>query len=212
MKRGRVLSDSYLFDDALLKVCQEAGLLTPDDKRTISPHRFRHTLATQLANRGARLHTIMKILGHESVSMTIVYAYISDTEVQKDYDAVLGPGAVIAGPSAEALRSGSLSDADIHWLKTNFYKTAMELGHCLRLPQEGPCECDLYLNCAKFVTTREYAPRLRSRRKMELTLIEDAAEHGWQREVERHQCTIQRIEQLLADLGEPIEEPDRREA
>ena len=107
----------------------------------------------------------MKILGHDSVNMTIVYAYISDVEVRKDYDAVLGPGAAIAGPSAELLRSGNLSEADVHWLKTNFFKTELELGHCLRLPQEGPCECDLYLNCAKFVTTREYAPRLRHRRR-----------------------------------------------
>jgi site-specific recombinase XerD len=208
MKRGRVLSDRYLFDDALDKVCEDAGLLTPDDKRTISPHRFRHTLGTQLADRGARLHTIMKILGHDSVNMTIVYACISDAEVRKDYDALLGPGAAIAGPSAELLRSGKLSDADVHWLKTNFFKTELELGHCLRLPQEGPCECDLYLNCAKFVTTPEYAPRLRHRRKRELELIEDAISHGWQREVERHHCTVKRIEQLLLDLGEAIDGPE----
>jgi len=82
------------------------------------------------------------------------------------------------------------------------------LGHCLRLPQEGPCECDLYLTCAKFVTTREYAPRLRRRRKQELALIEDALAHGWQREVERHQCTARRIEQLLTDLREPVDGPE----
>ena len=34
---------------------------------------------------------------------------------------------------------------------------------CLRLPAEGPCECDLYLTCAKFLTTPEYVPRLRAR-------------------------------------------------
>jgi hypothetical protein len=75
----------------------------------------------------------------------------------------------------------------------------------LRLPQEGPCECDLYLTCAKFVTSPEYVPRLRHRRRVELELIGDAAAHGWQREVERHQCTMRRLEQLLTDLGEPIE-------
>ena len=49
-------------------------------------------------------------------------------------------------------------------MKANFFRTELELGHCLRLPEEGPCECDLYLTCAKFVTTPEYAPRLRERR------------------------------------------------
>jgi hypothetical protein len=41
----------------------------------------------------------------------------------------------------------------VDWLKSNFLKTELEPGRCLRLPAEGPCECDLYLTCAKFVTT-----------------------------------------------------------
>jgi hypothetical protein len=49
--------------------------------------------------------------------------------------------------------AGQLGQDALDWFKTNFYKTELELGHCLRLPQEGPCECDLYLTCAKFVTT-----------------------------------------------------------
>ncbi len=152
------------------------------------------------------MHTIMSVLGHVSASMSMVYARISDREILKDYQAVLGPGVVIAGPLAETLRSRDLPTSDVEWLKRNFFKTELELGHCLRLPQEGPCECDLYLSCAKFVTTKEYAPRLRARRLKELDLIEDAISNGWEREVERHRCTARRIEQLLADLGEPLEE------
>jgi hypothetical protein len=34
---------------------------------------------------------------------------------------------------------------------------------CPHLPQGDPCERDLYLSCAKFVTTPEYAPQLRER-------------------------------------------------
>ncbi len=208
MRRGQMLSVAYLFDDALQEICTAAGLLTPDGKPTVTAHRFRHTVGTQLANRGAKLHTIMKVLGHQSMQMAVVYAQISDQEVLKDYQAVLGPGATIAGPAAEALRSGELSASAIDWLKTNYLKTELELGRCLRLPQEGPCECDLYLTCAKFVTTPEYTPRLRRRRRIERELIEDAIAHGWQREVERHQCTVRRIEQLLTDLGESIEGPE----
>lgn len=94
----------------------------------------------------------------------------------------------------------------IDWLKCNFFKTELELGHCLRLPAEGPCECDLYLSCAKFVTTPAYAPRLRERHQVELALAKDAEQRRWPREVERHRATAVRIEQLLTDLGEPLEE------
>ncbi len=202
---GRVFSIYYLFERSLQKVCKAAGLVNGQGKHTITAHRLRHTVGTQLAERGAKLHTIMSVLGHSSVSMTLVYAQISDREVLKDYQTVLGPGATIAGPYAETLRSGTLPASAVDWLKSNFIKTELELGHCLRLPQEGPCECDLYLTCAKFVTTPEYAPRLRHRRKREQELVQDAMVHGWQREIERHQCTIKRIEQLLADLAEPLD-------
>ncbi len=85
--------------------------------------------------------------------MSLVYARISDRAVLEDYRKVLGPGAAIAGPLAATLRAGKLPDAEVEWLKANFFKTELELGRCLRLPQEGPCECDLYLACPKFVTT-----------------------------------------------------------
>ena len=208
VRHGKFLSVEYLFQWALQAACAQVGLVDAKGKATITAHRFRHTVGKQLAEKGAKLHTIMTVLGHESPQMTMVYAQISDPVVRQDYQAVLGPGATIAGPSAEALRAGTLSHTDLQWLQDNFFKTELELGRCLRLPQEGPCECELYLTCAKFVTTPAYAPRLRRRRRIEQELVEDAAAHRWQREVERHQCTIRRLEQLLTDLGESIEGPE----
>jgi integrase len=206
VRQGRLLSVHYLFEASLAQACRAAGLTTPAGAPLITAHQFRHTVATELAEGGARLHTIMKMLGHTSTEMTLVYAHISDRAMAEDYAKVLGPGMAVAGPIAEQLRSGTLPEASVEWLKANFLKTELELGHCLRLPEEGPCECDLYLSCAKFVTTREYAPRLRARHAREQELMADAQAQGWPREVERHACVAQRIEQLLAELGEPLSE------
>ena len=148
----------------------------------------------------------MSVLGHQSPHMSMVYARISDAEVLRDYQSVLGPGASIAGPGAEAVRAGTLSNSAVEWLKFNFLKTELELGHCLRLPSEGPCECDLYLSCPKFVTTPAYAPRLRERYQIEQRLAEDARQKKWPKEVERHCNTAKRIQQLLTDLKEPLAE------
>lgn len=209
MDHGKLLSLYYLFNTPIQQACIEVGLVVPGGKKggpgvrgTISAHRFRHTVGTQLAERGAKLHTIMKVLGHSSVSMALIYAQISDQEVLRDYKSVLAPGAVIAGPAALDLKSGVLPDDAVHWLKTNFFKTELELGHCLRLPAEGPCECDLYLSCAKFVTTPEYVPRLQARLDVEQQLVHDADERGWTREVERHTSIAGRLRGLLNDLGE----------
>lgn len=204
VKAGRLCSNAYLFDEPLARITVALGIEERGAGLAITAHRFRHTVGTELAEGGARLHTIMKMLGHTSTGMTLVYAHISDQALKADYAKVLGPGAVVAGGLADALRRGSMSPLSVDWLKKNFFRTELELGHCLRLPEEGPCECDLYLSCAKFVTTPEYAPRLRERRTRELELIDDARSAGWAREVERHECTVRRIDQLLADLGEPV--------
>ena len=88
------------------------------------------------------------------------------------------------------------------WLQTNFLKTELELGHCLRAPTEGPFECDLVLTCSKFPTTSDYAPRLRDRIIVDQQLVDDATTRGWDREIERHTATKNRIEALLTQLGD----------
>jgi integrase len=201
LNNGRLADVEYLFAIPLGRICDELGILTADGKPAIHPHRFRHTLGTQLAEKGARTQTIMKILGHLSAGMSMTYSQISDPVVLADYQAVLQPGATIAGPLANTLRRGELDQTALDWLQTNFYKTELELGRCLRLPQEGPCECDIYLTCPKFVTTPQYIPRLQERLRTEEQLIADATERGWAREVERHRCTADRIRGLLDELG-----------
>ena len=209
-RRGVKISPDYLFQHPLKAICERIGLVDARGRAKISAHRFRHTVGTQLAERGAKLHTIMSVLGHQSPHMSMVYAQISDAEVLRDYQSVLSPGASLAGPGAEAIRAGRLTETAVHWLKSNFIKTELELGHCLRLPSEGPCECDLYLSCTKFVTTPAYAGRLRERHRLELNLAKDAKQRAWPREVERH-CTIaRRIEQLLSELGEPLKTKSKK--
>ncbi|PVA69081.1 integrase [Mycobacteroides abscessus] len=203
LQHGRLACSDYLFMGGLEIACEKAGLLTPDGKRTVHPHRFRHTLGTELGEKGAKLQTIMKVLGHRSAGMSMTYVSLSDPVVLADYSSVLKPGVLIAGPQADAIRNGTLSQEAIDWLKTNFYKTELELGRCLRLPQEGPCECDLYLTCSKFITTPAYTGRLRHRLSVEQRLIDDANERGWEREAQRHSQIQARICDLLAELGHP---------
>jgi site-specific recombinase XerD len=66
-ERGRPLSTARV-DAAVAKVARAAGL------QDVSPHRLRHTLATQAINRGMSLEAIAALLGHRSLSMTLVYA------------------------------------------------------------------------------------------------------------------------------------------
>jgi len=153
LRNGRLAHPDYLFAASLRQVCETLGILSVAGKPAIHAHRFRHTLGTQLAEKGARTQTIMKILGHKSPGMSMTYAHISDPTVLADYQAVLQPGAIIAGPIAETLRAGRLDQDALDWLRTNFYKTELELGRCLRLPPEGPA------NATSTATAPSSSPR-----------------------------------------------------
>ena len=113
----------------------------------------------------------MAVLGHRTPNMSIIYASLSDPTVKQQYqdalDRRLGPEVTLAGPAADAPREHRLDPEAVSWLQTNFLKTELELGHCLRSPAEGPGECDLVLTCSKFLTTSDYAPRLHARLAVE---------------------------------------------
>jgi integrase/recombinase XerC len=51
----------------------------------VSPHRLRHTFATQLLNVGCRVTSIQKLLGHTSLNTTMTYARAFDQTVMLDY-------------------------------------------------------------------------------------------------------------------------------
>ena len=209
-RRGRLLCAAFLFDLPLKAACVTAGLVDGRGRPTVSAHRFRHTVGTQLAEGGARLQTIMAVLGHRTAHQSLVYARLSDPVVRQQYEAALARqlgDMALAGPAVDALREHRLDPEAVSWLETHFLKTELELGHCLRLPQEGPCECDLVLTCPKFLTTSAYAPRLRARLAVEQQLVDDAAARGWPREVERHAATRRRLEALLAQLAGGAEHP-----
>lgn len=51
-----------------------------------TPHRFRHTYATDLLSRGVRLEVIQRLLNHTNIATTQIYARVADTSL---VDAVL---------------------------------------------------------------------------------------------------------------------------
>jgi site-specific recombinase XerD len=51
----------------------------------VSPHRLRHTFATQLLNVGCRETSIQKLLGHKSLNTTMIYARALERTVMRDY-------------------------------------------------------------------------------------------------------------------------------
>lgn len=93
--------DMYLKDKSIENVFinNRGGVLTARGVRDIiyrisskasvsldlSPHTFRHTLATKLLNNGMDLRMVQEILGHESLSSTEVYTHLTKEDLAKTY-------------------------------------------------------------------------------------------------------------------------------
>ncbi len=52
----------------------------------VSPHRLRHTLATRLLNEGMPITSLQRLLGHEKLDTTLIYARVHNETVRRDYE------------------------------------------------------------------------------------------------------------------------------
>lgn len=54
--------------------------------RRVSPHRLRHTFATEYLRRGGNIRRLQQILGHESLASTQIYTQVMTEELREDVE------------------------------------------------------------------------------------------------------------------------------
>lgn len=153
--RGRQISRSKVVR-ALDKVATTAGI------GHVTPHQLRHTLATQAINRGMSLEALAALLGHKSLSMTLVYARIADRTVADEYFAV--------SEKVEALydKAQSLPESaegkKMSQVRHEMDRRMLGNGYCAR-PVELDCHFEsICESCTFFVTTIDFKPTLERQR------------------------------------------------
>jgi len=162
VERGRPIPVSRV-DRAVLKVARTAGI------GRASPHQLRHTLATQAINRGMSLEALAALLGHRSLSMTLVYARIANRTVADEYFKV--------SEKVEALYEqpkqlpAQAEGSEMAKLRREMDRRMLGNGYCAR-PIELDCHFEsICESCSFFVTTTEFTPILQRQR-------DDAAAKG----------------------------------
>jgi site-specific recombinase XerD len=55
----------------------------------LSPHRLRHTYATVLLNNGMGIEGLRRLMGHENLNTTLIYARLADTTLERQYRAAM---------------------------------------------------------------------------------------------------------------------------
>ncbi len=66
------------------KFAKSIGTIT-DQNKPVTFHRLRHTYATTLLSGGVGIASIMKLLGHRRIEMSLRYAKVTPTHLRKEY-------------------------------------------------------------------------------------------------------------------------------
>jgi hypothetical protein len=146
-------------------------------------------LATQAINRGMSLEAIAALLGHRSLSMTLVYARIADRTVADEYFKV--------SEKVEALYDqpkqlpAQAEGNEMAKLRREMHRRMLGNGYCAR-PIELDCHFEsICESCTYFVTTPEFTPILLKQR-------DDAAAKGQLGRQRIFQGLLTRLEQEVS--------------
>ncbi len=162
--RGRPIPPTRV-DHAVQTAATAAGI------GHVHPHQLRHTLATQAINRGMSLEAIAALLGHKTMTMTLVYARIADRTVADQYFAVTEKVQALYQKQQPAVLPAADEPAAMRKLRVEHSKRMLGNGFCSR-PAELDCHYETICeSCTFFVTTIEFRPTLQAQR-------DDAAAKG----------------------------------
>lgn len=66
------------------KIISDIKLHSNIDKK-VTPHTFRHTMATNMIKSGANITTVQKLLGHSNINTTLLYTDINMNDISQEY-------------------------------------------------------------------------------------------------------------------------------
>ncbi|MBC7595366.1 MAG: tyrosine-type recombinase/integrase [Kineosporiaceae bacterium] len=155
--RGRPIPGTRV-DKAVQHAAAAAGI------GHVHPHQLRHTLATQAINRGMSLEAIAALLGHKTMTMTMVYARIADRTVADQYFAVTEKVEALYSKNQPAVLSAEDEPTAMRKLRAEAHRRMLGNGYCAR-PVELDCHFEsICESCTFFVTTIEFRPTLQAQR------------------------------------------------
>jgi len=153
---------------------------------TVTPHRFRHTLGTRMINEDIPLEVIRRMLDHGSLSMTQVYARLSDNKLREHFDN-FHERINRRGEKLTLQREGVLGEAT--WTKERLARARQALpnGYCgLPLQQQCP-HPNACLSCDSFLTDLTFLEQHREHLSRVEQQLDHARGSGWERIAESNE-------------------------
>ncbi|HLJ14701.1 MAG TPA: site-specific integrase [Bryobacteraceae bacterium] len=118
----------------LHSVCAEAGIA-----KRIVPHQLRHTYASEMLRSGVEFLSVMKLLGHASPEMTMLYLDIALTDLQREFHLARSqPRHLAPQPKTQAASTRSGLEGIVDSLRTTQHVVEM---YRRTLPGGAPRRC-----------------------------------------------------------------------
>jgi integrase len=164
----------------------------------LTPHQFRHTLATRLINADVPQHVVQQLLDHMSPEMTNRYARLHQQTLRRHWETATK----INADGQEITIAPEHPLADAAWMRLSMVRAKVTLpnGYC-GAPVQTDCEyANPCLDCRFFITTADFLDQHRRQRTETHRLIADAEQAGLARVAEKNQRTAAKLDTIIGAL------------
>ncbi|WP_158268831.1 tyrosine-type recombinase/integrase [Salinibacterium hongtaonis] len=187
-----------LINRALTELVEALDIRTSNGEfLPVTPHMFRHQNATDWLEAGMPMAVVQKLLNHESMRSTEIYARLSEQAVREVWEktrAVSSAGEPVERPT------GVMEEAAWMHAFMGGASQALPNGRC-GMPCGETCEhANACLYCPLFMTTPEYLPVLRDQRDDHGKMMQLAEAEGHIRIVEKNRQPFVALNKLIASL------------
>lgn len=161
----------------------------------VTPHRFRHTFATEMLEKGVPIEVVKELLGHRNLSSTQIYATVTDRRLRAEWEksqVVNVRGEVVGLPDGP--------EADAEWLLHRIGRAVQPLpnGYCgLPIQQTCPHANACLDGCDHFMTTKDFLPTLIEQRDNHRQFVSKAEREGHLRIAEINRRPMENLDRII---------------
>jgi integrase len=175
----------------------------------ITPHQFRHTIATSMIEEGMDIYMVKEFLGHKSLAMTEKYVAVYLKSLKAKYDAYrMKKQQTSASETMGQVQITHLNgEADGGWVPEKVGKLYLSplpdgIGKCAHLPMHDPCpDVPHCPTCPKLRATKRHLPVWENKIKnLRLTVEVLQANPAYARAREKHEQELYHAEKVVETI------------
>lgn len=161
----------------------------------VTPHRFRHTFATEMLEKGVPIDVVSELLGHRNLTSTQIYATVTNKRLREEWEK-----SQVVNVRGDAIAMPAGAEADAEWLLHRIGRAIQPLpnGYCgLPIQQTCPHANACLDDCDHFMTTKDFLPVLVEQRDTHARFVSKAEREGHLRIAEINRRPMNNLNRII---------------